>query len=131
MPYPTFDRSRLQIKPLALRQHDLDLTHLLPLEAPPGGFSHPALPTLGCRLVAAQRGGGARIVLMGAHVLRAGVSRQLIDMMRMGLVSHVAVNGAGPIHDWELALIGATTGSVARYLRTGGVGRLAEPGRRN
>jgi len=131
MPYPMFDRSRLQIKPLAQRQHDLDLTHLLPLDAAPGDFSHPAMPTLGRRLVEAQRGGGARIVLMGAHVLRAGVSRHLIDMMRMGLVTHVAMNGAGPIHDWELALIGATTESVARYIRTGEFGLWTETGRIN
>src|SRR5882724_5214694 len=131
MPYPMFDRSRLCSKPLAQRQHDLDLTHLLPLDAAPGDFSDPAIPKLGRRLVEAQRGGGARIVQMGAHVLRAGVSRHLIDMMRMGLVTHVAMNGAGPIHDWELALIGATTESVARYIRTGEFGLWAETGRMN
>ena len=57
--------------------------------------------------------------MMGAHVLRAGVSRFLIDMMKRGLIDHIAMNGAGPIHDWEFALIGATTESVARYIRTG------------
>jgi hypothetical protein len=65
---------------------------------------------------------------MGAHVLRAGVSRYLIDMMRRGLISHLAMNGAGPIHDWELALIGATTESVARYIQTGEFGLWRETG---
>src|SRR5262249_4637750 len=73
----------------------------------------------------------ARILLMGAHVLRAGVSRYLIDMMERGLLSHIAMNGAGPIHDWELALIGATTESVARYVRTGEFGLWQETGRMN
>ncbi len=75
--------------------------------------------------------GAARILVMGAHVLRAGVSRYLIDLMERGLISHIAMNGAGPIHDWELALIGATTESVARYIRTGEFGLWDETGRMN
>src|SRR5262249_40515933 len=109
MPYPAFDRSRLKIQPLARRQHDLDLSALLPLTAPPPAFAHPAIPTLGRRLHEAKRAGAARIALMGAHVLRAGVSRYLIDMMESGDLTHLAMNGAGPIHDWEFANIGATT----------------------
>jgi hypothetical protein len=69
--------------------------------------------------------------MMGAHVLRAGVSRHLIDLMERGLINHIAMNGAGPIHDWELALIGATTESVARYVRTGEFGLWEETGRIN
>jgi hypothetical protein len=131
MPYPAFDRSRLRIQPLAARQHDLDLSAVLPLDAALPAFEDPALPVLGQRLVAARRQGAARILLMGAHVLRAGVSRHLIDLMERGLIDHVAMNGAGPIHDWELALIGATTESVARYIRSGEFGLWHETGRMN
>src|SRR5437764_10883191 len=101
MPYPAFDRSRLRVQPLAERQHDLDLSAVLPLDADPPAFAHPALPVLGRRLVEARTRGAARILLMGAHVLRAGVGRFLIDLMERGLVGHLAMNGAGPIHDWE------------------------------
>jgi hypothetical protein len=131
MPFPLFDRSRLRIQPLAQRKHDLDLSSLLPLDAPPPSFSHPAIAALGLRLEEARRTGAARIALMGAHVLRAGVSRYLIDLMRRGLLTHLAMNGAGPIHDWELALIGATTESVADYIRTGEFGLWHETGRMN
>src|SRR5262249_20310371 len=131
MPYPAFDRSRLRIQPLSQRQHDLDLSALLPLDAPLPEFAHAALPVLGRRLVAARREGNARILLMGAHVLRAGVQRHLIDMMERRLISHVAMNGAGPVHDWEFALIGATTESVARYIRTGEFGLWRETGQMN
>jgi hypothetical protein len=82
-------------------------------------------------LVEARRAGRARILLMGAHVLRAGVTRYLIDLMERGLVDHVAMNGAGPIHDWEFALIGATTESVARYIRTGEFGLWQETAQMN
>src|SRR5262252_980311 len=115
MPFPAFDRSRLRIQPLAVRQHDLDLSAIMPLDAPLPAFSHPAIARLGERLARVKRTGAARILMMGAHVLRAGVSRYLIDMMERGLLSHVAMNGAGPIHDWEFALVGGTTESVARY----------------
>jgi hypothetical protein len=131
MPFKAFDRRRLKIQPLAQRTHDLDLSALLPLDGPPPALAHPALPVLGQRLVEARKRGAARMILMGAHVLRAGTSRFLIEMMRNGLVSHLAMNGAGPIHDWELAMIGATTESVARYIRTGEFGLWQETGRMN
>jgi hypothetical protein len=131
MPYAAFDRSRLKIQPLARREHDLELSVMLPLDAPPPDFDHPAMTMLGQRLVEGRARGSARILLMGAHVLRAGVSRHLIDLMERGLLSHVAMNGAGPIHDWEFALVGATTESVARYIRTGEFGLWQETGRMN
>jgi hypothetical protein len=130
MPHTPFDRSRLLIKPLAQRAHDLDLSALLPLDAP-SDFAHPAIPILAARIRDAKRKGAARIALMGAHVLRAGVSRHLIDMMECGDLTHLALNGAGPIHDWELALIGATTESVARYIQTGEFGLWHETGKIN
>ncbi|HWG44185.1 MAG TPA: hypothetical protein VN688_15510 [Gemmataceae bacterium] len=131
MPYPLFDRSRLRIQPLAQRQHDLDLSVMLPLDAPLPAFEHPAFAVLGQRLSEACRRGRARMLVMGAHVIRAGVSRYLIDLMERGLIDHIAMNGAGPIHDWEFALIGATTESVARYIRSGEFGLWHETGRMN
>jgi D-aminopeptidase len=69
--------------------------------------------------------------MMGAHVLRAGVNRQIIDLMERGFIDHIAMNGAGVIHDYELARIGATTESVARYIRTGEFGLWRETGELN
>lgn len=130
MPFPQFDRSRLQVQPLAGRQHDLALDILLPLDSP-ADFEQPSLAILGERLRAAKAAGAARILMMGAHVLRAGTQRHLIDLMERGLVSLVAMNGAGPIHDWEFARIGASTESVARYVRTGEFGLWRETGEMN
>ncbi len=131
MPYPQFDRSRLRIQPLGLRQHDLDLSVMVALDAPLPPFSHPALPQIARRLLTARKSGSARILLMGAHVLRAGMAPYLIDLMKRGVLTHIAMNGAGPIHDWEFALIGATTESVARYIRSGEFGLWEETGRMN
>ncbi|MFL5338978.1 MAG: hypothetical protein ACJ8F7_02330 [Gemmataceae bacterium] len=131
MPFPMFDRSRLRMQPLSNRKHDLTLAQILPLDATIPDLRHPAMPILGERLAAAKETGAARILLMGAHVLRAGVSRYLIDLMECGLIDHIAMNGAGPIHDWEFALIGATTESVARYVSSGEFGLWHETGQMN
>jgi hypothetical protein len=126
-----FDRSRLRVQALGQRVHDLDLSCMLPLDAALPPFQHAALPVLGQRLAEARRTDTARILMMGAHVIRAGVSRFLIDLMERNLLTYVAMNGAGPIHDWEFALIGATTESVARYIQTGEFGLWEETGRMN
>src|SRR5262245_37852271 len=130
MPYPQFDRAKLRLQPLAKRQHDLTLDILQPLDAPVA-FTHPSIPKIAERMRAARAGSAARILMMGAHVLRAGKQRHLIDLMERGLVSLVAMNGAGPIHDWEFAMIGASTESVARYVSSGEFGLWEETGRMN
>jgi hypothetical protein len=132
--YPQFDRSRLIIKPLADRTHDLQHSTLLSLDDPPKALddvSMQRIATLGQRLIAARQRGASILMLMGAHVLRAGVQRQLIDMLERCLITHVGMNGAGPIHDYELSRIGATCESVARYIRSGEFGLWKETGEIN
>jgi hypothetical protein len=131
MPYRAFDRSRLKLKPLAGRVHDLSLDHWLALDDPAEPFDHPDLPTVAARILTARRRGAAVILLMGGHVIRAGVARHLVDLLERGLISHLAMNGAAAIHDYELALVGATTESVARYIREGQFGLWVETGRMN
>ncbi|HHW09114.1 MAG TPA: hypothetical protein GXX29_03975 [Firmicutes bacterium] len=128
MPFPTFDRSVLKLKPLSERVHDMDLSHLLKLDDPIPPFSHPFLDILAERMRAARERKAAVIFMMGAHVIKAGASNFVIELMKQGWVTHCALNGAGAIHDFELALIGATTESVARYIRTGEFGMWQETG---
>ena len=129
--YQLFDRSRLRIQPLAQRTHDLHLDHWLPLTAPTPAFTHTDLPTVARRLTQARARGAARILMMGAHVLRSGVNRHIIDLVERGFIDHIAMNGACAIHDYELARIGATTESVDRYIRTGEFGLWRETGELN
>lgn len=128
MPYPTFDRSRLRLRPLAERAHDLTLDHWLALDDPAPPYEHPDLPALAQRIRDARDRDAAVILLIGGHVIRAGVARHLIDLLERGLITHLGMNGAAAIHDYELALIGATTESVARYIREGQFGLWAETG---
>lgn len=131
MPYPQFDRSRLSVKPLSDRVHDMHLDEVLPLGAAGEPFEHPDLATVAARMRRAREGGASVMVIMGAHVIKMGLSRFVIDLMARGLVTHVGMNGAGPIHDYELALVGATTESVARYITEGQFGLWHETGRIN
>src|SRR5579872_1698149 len=129
--YPSFDRSQLAIKPLGQRNHDMDASYVLQLDGPVPQFSHPQLHTVAERLIEAKNRGAARILMMGAHVIKAGASREVIDLLERGYLTHVAMNGAGSIHDYELARIGASTESVARYIRSGEFGLWRETGELN
>src|SRR5688572_22501048 len=131
---PQFDRSRLQLRPLNERIHDLSYASLLyAVELPPPlpEKAMADLAELGQRMAAAREKKAAVLMLMGAHVLRAGVQRQLIDLMEKGLITHVGMNGAGPIHDYEMSRIGATCESVARYIKSGQFGLWKETGEIN
>jgi len=129
--YRIFDRTRLLVKPLAERVHDMKLDYLLPLDGPAPDFAHPQLAQVARRMVAAKQKGAARILMMGAHVIKAGASRYVIDLLERGCLTHIAMNGAGAIHDYELARAGATTESVARYIRSGEFGLWRETGELN
>lgn len=131
MPYDQFDRSRLILRPLEERAHDLDRSCLIYPSGPREPFEHEALPRLAERIVQAARAGRSVIFFCGAHVLRKGNGPLLIDLMERGLLTHLALNGAGAIHDFELALIGHTCESVGRYVSAGQFGLWNETGRIN
>jgi len=65
---------------------------------------------------------------LGAHVLKTGLSPVLIDLMTRGYVSALALNGAGVIHDFELALSGSTSEDVEEALGPGRFGMAEETG---
>ncbi len=121
MPYPQFDRSRLHLLPLSDRHHDLHLNMMLDPEVP-AAFTHPSIDALGDWIRQARENQRPVILMMGGHVIRAGVAPLLIRLMRAGYITLFAMNGSACIHDFELAMIGATTESVARYIKEGQFG---------
>jgi deoxyhypusine synthase len=76
-----------------------------------------------------HRAGGLVVLGMGAHPIKVGLSPLIIDLLQRGIVSAVAMNGAGIIHDFELAFHGATSEDVAAALTTGAFGMAEETGR--
>jgi hypothetical protein len=80
-------------------------------------------------IVQAKRGDAGVIWGMGAHVIKTGLGPILIDLMERGFVSAIALNGAGIIHDFEIALVGATSEDVDEALGPGRFGMAEETGR--
>jgi hypothetical protein len=107
------------------------LAEVLPLNDSGERFDDPQLAQVAERITRARRTRAPVILMMGAHVIKTGLSRFVIDLMERRIVTHVGMNGAGPIHDFELALVGATTESVARYIQQGQFGLWQETGRIN
>lgn len=129
--YELFDRSRLKLKPIHEREHELQIDRWLDLQDETPAFEHDDLDAVAKRLHKAKDKGRARVLVMGAHVLRAGVNNHVIDLMEQGFIDHIAMNGAGAIHDFELARIGATTESVEKYIQSGEFGLWNETGELN
>ena len=121
-----FDTGCLELKPLGERVHDLDLGCIRALHET--DFTHPSLEAVAGRIMNAAGSRSSVIMMIGGHVIRAGVQRYLIDLMKKGYISCLSMNGAGMIHDFEFALIGATTESVAHYIADGQFGLWKETG---
>jgi len=138
--YDEFDLSGVRTYPLASRTSKARAEDFASPHQPGGSFAAwlQTLPDIlaGSDLrgiVAALRDArrrGAPIVWgLGAHVIKTGLSPVLIDLMRRGFVSAVAMNGAGIIHDFEVALSGATSEDVDEALGPGRFGMAEETGR--
>lgn len=78
--------------------------------------------------VAAARGRRGVVVLLGGHVIKVGLGPLLAEWARLGIVTHVALNGAAAIHDYELAAFGGTSEEVEPGLADGTFGMAAETG---
>jgi len=128
MPYPLFDRSRLRLRPLAERAHDFCVDEVVDPAAPSVPFASQDLDVISRRIATAHENHRAVIWMMGAHVIKNGLSRYVIDLMERRAVTAIAFNGACCIHDFELAYAGATTESVARYISEGQFGLWHETG---
>lgn len=68
------------------------------------------------------------IFAMGAHVIKVGLNPLIIDLMRSGWINALALNGAGIIHDFEIAYVGQTSEDVAVQIKDGRFGMAKETG---
>jgi hypothetical protein len=118
-------KSKTQIKnfgkPLSSRDDVLDFLESLPKCLRADDFKK-----LLHSVVKAKRTGKPIIFMFGAHVIKCGLSPVLIDLMRNGFVSLLATNGAGAIHDLEIALWGKTSEEVERSIQDGSFGMAKE-----
>jgi hypothetical protein len=139
-PYEEFDLSDVRTYPLASRHSRArveDFARPVERGATFKGWLDSLPDILGARdvrrvaaaLVAARQRGAGIVWGIGAHVIKTGVSPVLIDLMRRGYVSALAMNGAGIIHDFEIAVSGGTSEDVDEALGPGRFGMADETGR--
>jgi hypothetical protein len=129
--YELFDRNSLRLRSLDERGHDLHWSDCLLLKVPDRPFEHPKFTEFLARAVDARRSDRPVILMMGAHPIKLGLSRYIVDLIERGGVTHLAVNGAAIIHDFELALVGGTSEDVARWIKRGQFGLWCETARLN
>jgi hypothetical protein len=99
------------------------------LDGLPDVLAVKVLRELAAAIVQARAEGHTVAVALGAHVIKVGLAPVLIGMMDDGTIDALAMNGAGAIHDWEIAAIGATSEDVGRVLHQGRFGMAEETGR--
>lgn len=137
-PYEEFDLSGVRTYPLASRASKVTVADFATPYRKGGGLAglFASMPSLLAgadfravvdALVTAKRRGGI-VWGIGAHVIKTGLSPILVDLMERGYVSALATNGAGLIHDFEIALGGATSEDVDAVLGPGMFGMAAETG---
>jgi hypothetical protein len=139
-PYEEFDLSGVRTYPLHSRASKARASDFARVYQPGGGMHEwvASLPDILAAadfkaIVAAMRlardNEGGMLWGLGAHVIKTGLSPILIDLMQRGFVSAIAMNGAGVIHDFEIALSGATSEDVEEALGPGRFGMADETGR--
>lgn len=135
--YQPIDPSRIKTYSIERRKHraSIDAAAALPeagasarelLESLPDYLGASALRSVVDAVARAARHDRPVVVAFGAHVIKVGCSAILIDLIRRGIVTGVACNGACAIHDAELAMFGETSEEVAETIRDGTFGMVQE-----
>lgn len=136
-PFP--EMSGVRTYPVASRRSLVDLGQFCEVPEPIEGFHGflDSLPDIYAgvwikelveRVVASKLSGKPVAVALGAHVLKVGLAPLLIDLMRRGVIDLICMNGAGAIHDFEIATCGRTSEDVGEQLPRGEFGFAEETG---
>ena len=139
-PYQDFDLSGVRTYPLSSRRSKANAADFATpyrpgsgvlglLESLPNMLAAADFMAVVTAIKEATHGGRGVLWGIGAHVIKTGLSPLLVDLMDRGFVSALAMNGAGVIHDFELALSGATSEEVDEALGPGRFGMADETGR--
>ncbi len=134
------DFSRITTSPVAERAHMVD-TRVFAKPAAPQPGAPDVLDTLpdvlgarnirrlADRIVEAHRNGRPVLLGFGGHVVKTGLAPLIIDLMERGIVTALATNGSGSIHDYEIAAVGHSSEDVGAGLEDGSWGMVAETAR--
>jgi len=132
--FPTpLDLKRIKVFPLAQRPSLSTLAEILVASTAPALHCPPEMlaEIRGCaeRIKLARQRGASVMLIYGAHLVKNGLQATVIQLIEQGWITHLATNGAGTIHDWELACLGRTEENVRENVATGTFGTWDETGR--
>ncbi len=133
-----FDREKLKLKSLAERTSKVDSSLLLRnpqnkdtvefLRSLPDLHAVKDMKKLARAIIKAKSTGASRIFMYGGHVIKCGLGPLLVKWIKNGTINCLATNGAGTIHDIEMALFGETSEDVESGIKDGSFGMWQETG---
>jgi hypothetical protein len=127
------DLKKIKVFPLAERESLSSLEKILVDPAKPPPRCPPeiesAIRDCAQKIATARERNASVILMFGAHLIKNGAHRIVNSLIERGWVTHLATNGAGTIHDWELSFLGRTEESVRNNVATGTFGTWDETGR--
>jgi hypothetical protein len=131
--FPSFDRWAIRFRPLSDRKNKVliprDLVSPDSANRRPPARAAATLHEAVDRIKAARSHGRPVICAFGAHAIKNGLGPVLVALMSEGWLTHLATNGAGIIHDWEIAFQGKTSEDVRENVARGEFGIWEETGR--
>jgi len=113
--------------PIALRKNKFSINDMIPLSSAIS-FDSDELKNLSDQIRSAKALGSPIVFMLGGAVIKEGCSHLIIDLMRNGFITHLAMNGSVSIHDFEIAMIGQTSEDVQGGLDNGSFGMAEETG---
>src|SRR5215831_10940938 len=132
--YPApLDLTRIKVYPLSRRESLSTLERfVIPPEQQPTPCEPQALEFVkdcASKIIASRARGAGVLLMYGAHLVKNGALLIVNQLIEKGWLTHLATNGAGTIHDWELAFLGRTEESVRKNVASGTFGTWDETGR--
>ena len=128
LPHAAIDLRKIKTYPIHQRVNLVKFADLVKPGDPAPPFSNPDIDQVVADILTARRSDRPVILMMGGHVIKCGLSLLLIELLRAGIITHIAGNGAVSIHDMEIAMIGETSEDVATSIEDGSFGMAEETG---
>jgi deoxyhypusine synthase len=122
------DYKKIKTYPIRNRKNKFSIEDMVSLENSSISSDNPYLEKLAENIKKARKEDKQFILLMGAHPIKLGLSEFINDLIKKNIITHIGMNGAGPIHDFELAYIGGTSEDVAENIEDGSFGMVYETG---
>jgi deoxyhypusine synthase len=119
------DFSKISTYPIKNRQNKFAIKDMIPLDSGID-LKDPQIRAVAKLIIRAKSKNAKVILMLGGAVVKVGCSALLIDLIQRGFIDHIALNGGASIHDFEIAMIGATSEDVQNGLRDGSFGMAEE-----